>query len=134
MRKIEASQYIDRIVHTWYVNSFLKEYFISSFITTSYACIEGRGMHKAALAEKKAMLECKKKYGIYYIIKMDVAKYFQNISECRFKILLLNNTTIIAKAYDGKADYLYQNAKIGDMINIVGILNDEMKVEIYQIG
>lgn len=81
LRKIEASQYIDRIVHTWYVNSFLKEYFISSFITTSYACIEGRGMHKAALAVKKAMLECKKKYGIYYIIKMDVAKYFQNINK-----------------------------------------------------
>ena len=36
-------------------------------------------MHKAALAVKKAMLECKKKYGIYYIIKMDVAKYFQKL-------------------------------------------------------
>lgn len=71
------------------------------------------------------------------ITNVDFNFFLENkyhISECRFKILLSNNTTIIAKAYDGKADYLYQNAKIGDMINIVGILNDEMKVEIYQIG
>lgn len=81
LRKIEASNYIDRIVHTWYVNSFLKKYFMTQFITNSYACIEGKGMHRAALDVKKAMLECKKKFGTYYIIKMDIAKYFQNINK-----------------------------------------------------
>ena len=46
VRIIEKSIYIDRIVHRWYVDNFMKEYFIKSFITTSYACIENRGMHK----------------------------------------------------------------------------------------
>ena len=27
-RKIESSKYIDRIVHRWYVDSFMEEYFI----------------------------------------------------------------------------------------------------------
>ena len=45
-RVIEKSRYIDRIVHRWYVDNFMKEYFMKSFIFTSYACIENKGMHK----------------------------------------------------------------------------------------
>lgn len=88
LRKIEASQYIDRIVHTWYVDSFLANNFMTQFIPTSYACIKDRGMHRAALDVQKAMKECKKKYGEYYILKMDIAKYFQNINpEILYKII-----------------------------------------------
>ena len=47
-RKIESSRYIDRIVHRWYVDSFMEEYFIKQFIENTYACIKNRGMHKAA--------------------------------------------------------------------------------------
>ena len=36
-------------------------------------------MHRAALDVQKGMKECKKKYGEYYILKMDVAKYFPSI-------------------------------------------------------
>jgi len=36
-------------------------------------------MHSAALAVQKGMKECKKKYGDYYILKMDIAKYFPSI-------------------------------------------------------
>ena len=80
-RKIEKSKYIDRIVHRWYVDNFLKEYFVKSFINTSYACIEKRGMHKASLDVQNAMKHCKRVWNNYYIIKMDVAKYFQNIDK-----------------------------------------------------
>lgn len=80
-RKIEASRYIDRIVHRWYVNSFMEEYFIKQFIRTSYACIKNRGMHLAAIELKNGMRKCKTKWNEYYILKMDVAKYFQNINK-----------------------------------------------------
>lgn len=80
-RKVEASRYMDRIVHRWLVDNFLKRYFETQFIDTSYACIEGRGMHKAAKDMQKAMKHCHKIWGTYYILKMDVAKYFQNIDK-----------------------------------------------------
>lgn len=72
---------MDRIVHRWLVDNFLKRYFETQFIDTSYACIEGRGMHKAAKDMQKAMKHCHKIWGTYYILKMDVAKYFQNIDK-----------------------------------------------------
>ena len=80
LRKIEASSYKDRIVHRWCVDQFLDKAFTQQFINNSYACIKGKGMHRAALAVQKGMKECKKKYGEYYILKMDVAKYFPSIN------------------------------------------------------
>ena len=85
LRKIQASSYKDRIIHRWCVDYFLDKAFTPQFIDTSYACIKGKGMHKAALAVQKGMRECKKKYGEYYILKMDVAKYFPSIDR---KILM----------------------------------------------
>ncbi len=80
-RKIEKSKYIDRIVHKWVVDSFLELYFVPTFINTSYACLKGKGMHKACLDVQKAMQHCKRIWGDYYVLKMDVAKYFQNINK-----------------------------------------------------
>ena len=79
LRQIQASSYKDRIVHRWCVDNFLDKTFTPCFIENSYACIKGKGMHKAALDVQKGMKECKKKYGEYYILKMDVAKYFPSI-------------------------------------------------------
>lgn len=88
LRKIEKSKYIDRIVHRWYVDNFMEEYFVKSFSSTSYACIKNRGMHKACLDVQNAMKHCKRTWNNYYIIKMDVAKYFQNIDkQILYKIL-----------------------------------------------
>ncbi|CDD37188.1 putative uncharacterized protein [Clostridium sp. CAG:356] len=81
LRLIEKSAYIDRIVHRWYVDNFMKEYFIKSFINTSYACLENRGMHKACINVQNTMKHCKRIWNNYYIIKMDIAKYFQNIDK-----------------------------------------------------
>ena len=88
LRRIEKSIYLDRIVHRWYVDNFMKEYFIKSFINTSYACLEDKGMHKACLDVQNTMKHCKRIWNNYYIIKMDVAKYFQNIDkDILYKIL-----------------------------------------------
>ena len=85
LRKIEKSKYMDRIVHRWLVDNILKPYFIPRFIQTTYACIEGRGMHKACLDIQKMMKHCTRIWNNYYILKMDIAKYFDNINK---KILL----------------------------------------------
>ena len=81
VRKIEKSRYIDRVVHRWLVDNFLEPYFVPTFIESSYACISGRGMHKACLDAQNAMRHCKNKWGTYYILKMDVTKYFENIDK-----------------------------------------------------
>lgn len=80
-RKVEASRYIDRVVHRWIADCFLKPYFETQFIDTSYACRENKGMHIAAIDVKNAMKHCKNVWNEYYIIKMDVRKYFQNIDK-----------------------------------------------------
>lgn len=81
IRKIERSRYIDRIVHRWYVDNFMQEYFIKQFINNSFACIKNRGTHKACLAVQSGMKHCKRIWRDYYILKMDVAKFFQNIDK-----------------------------------------------------
>ena len=81
VRRIEKSRYIDRIVHRFVVDNFFIPYFVPTFINTSYACLKDRGMHKACLDVKKTMLHCKRIWGEYYILKMDVKKYFDNINK-----------------------------------------------------
>ena len=81
VRKIEKSRYIDRIVHRWLVDNFLEPAFVSQFLTTSYACLKNRGMHKACLDVQRAMKHCKIIWNEYYILKMDIAKYFDNINK-----------------------------------------------------
>lgn len=81
LRRIEKSKYLDRIVHRWYVNSFIKPYFVPRFIETSYACLENKGMHKACLDVQRTMKHCKNIWGEYYILKMDIKKYFENINK-----------------------------------------------------
>lgn len=81
VRKIEKSKYIDRIVHRWVVDNFLEPAFVPQFVSTSYACLKGKGMHKACLDVQKTMKHCKTIWQEYYILKMDVAKYFDNINK-----------------------------------------------------
>ena len=86
LRKIEKSRYIDRIVHRWLVDNFLAPTFVPMFITTSFACLKERGMHRACIYVQETMKHCKRIWNEYYILKMDVAKYFDNID----KEILLN--------------------------------------------
>ena len=81
VRRIQKSKYIDRIVHRWIVDEFLNEYFVKTFISTTYACIKGRGMHKACLDVQKAMKHCEIIWREYYILKMDVKKYFESVDK-----------------------------------------------------
>ena len=86
LRKIEKSRYIDRIVHRWVVDNFLEPAFVPQFIYASFACLKDKGMHKSAIYVQKIMKHCKKIWTEYYILKMDVAKYFDNINKNIFNV------------------------------------------------
>lgn len=113
-RRILAAPFEDRIVHTWYVKEFIERIFVPSFVTTSYACIKGKGMHKCAIDVKRAMYNMSKKNNNAYVVKMDVAKFFENIDRnILFNIIkrkvsdrdFLNFTKILldsSKKYDKK--------------------------------
>ncbi len=84
-RIIKSLPYRDRVVHQWYVEEFIKPYFYKRFISDTYACLDGRGTHKAVLAVQKYMRIMKNKYGDYYVLKCDIKKYFYSIDK---KILM----------------------------------------------
>ena len=81
MRLIRCLPFIDRIVQTWYVESFLKPYFVPRFIYDSYACICDKGTHKAIYRLKYFMRCMSNKYNNYYIIKFDISKFFNSINK-----------------------------------------------------
>lgn len=79
LRRILAAPFQDRIIHTWYVTELLERIFVPQFIDTSFACIKGRGVHRCVLEVKKRLYQANINFKSGYIIKMDVAKFFQNI-------------------------------------------------------
>lgn len=90
-RIIKSLPYRDRIVHQWYIEEFIKPYYIKRFISDSYACIENKGTHKAVKKLQGFMRKMKKLYPDYYIIKCDIKKYFYNIDrKILFNILKRN--------------------------------------------
>ena len=80
-RVIRALPYVDRIVHQWYIHEFIKPYIVPRFINDSYACIEGRGTHKAVDKAQEYMRKMKNNYGAYYIVKCDISGFFYNIDK-----------------------------------------------------
>ncbi len=128
LRKIEKSIYLDRIVHRWVVDNFLETYFVPTFVNTSYACLKGRGMHKACLDVQKVMQHLERTWKDYYILKMDVRKYFQNIDKgILYKIL-------VKKIQDTKLlwllkEIIYSNE--GDTGLAIGNYTSQMFANIY---
>lgn len=78
-RVIKSLPYVDRIVHQWYVEEFIKPYIVPKFIDTSYACIIDKGTHKAVDKIQKYMRIFKIKYGDFWILKCDIKKFFYSI-------------------------------------------------------
>ena len=90
-RLIKSLPYIDRIVHQWYVEEFIKPHFVPQFITDSYACLTNKGGHLAVLRTQHFMQLMKRKYNNYYVLKCDIKKYFYSIDKnILFNILKRN--------------------------------------------
>lgn len=85
-RIIKSLPYQDRVVHQWYIEEFIKPYFFKRFIKNTYACLDGRGTHKAVENVQKQMRKMKRMYSNYYVLKCDIKKYFYSID----KTILLN--------------------------------------------
>ena len=75
-RVIKSLPYVDRIVHQWYVEEFIKPYIIPKFINTTYACLEDRGTHKATEKVQQYMRICKRNCGDFWVLKCDIRKFF----------------------------------------------------------
>ena len=85
VRIIRCLPFRDRVVHQWYVTEFLKPFYTKIFIYDSYACIEGKGTHKAV---KRLQSFMKRVDNNYYVMKFDIKKFFDNIDkEILFNIL-----------------------------------------------
>ena len=88
-RIIKALPYVDRVVHQWYVEEFIKPYIVPRFISTSFACLDEKGTHRAANNVQKQTRIFKRNFGDFWILKCDIKKFFYNIDpNILFKILL----------------------------------------------
>ncbi len=79
-RIIKSLPYVDRIVHQWYVEEFVKPYIVPRFIFTSFACIEDKGTHKSADCVQKYMRTFLRNHGDFWVLKCDIRKFFYNIN------------------------------------------------------
>lgn len=78
-RKIKTLEYRDRVVQTWYVENFLKPIFEGSYINDTFACIEGRGTHKAVDKMQNYLRKADKEYKDVWVLKCDIKKFFFNV-------------------------------------------------------
>lgn len=88
-REVQSLPYVDKIVHNWYVEEFLKPYYSKRFINASYGGLEGKGTYVCIQDMQKMMRKAKRNYGDdYYILKMDIKSFFYSIDpHILYKIL-----------------------------------------------
>ena len=138
IRKIEKSRYIDRIVHRWLVDNFLEPYFVPTFINTTFACIKERGMHRAAIYVQNAMKKAKVKWKEYYILKMDISKYFDSIiivkTKEEAKKCLEEITTFLDKELKLKLNKKTQIFKNKQGVNFCGYKINEYRMKLRDKG
>jgi len=79
-RIIKSLPFRDRVVHQWYVYEFIIPYIVPKFIYDSYACLHGKGTHTAVKRLEYFIKENHRKYGKFYIVKMDIKKFFYSIN------------------------------------------------------
>ena len=80
-RIIQALPFRDRVVQQWYVEEFIKPIFVPQFIEDSYACIDGRGVHKAVKKLNRYLYNYSRTNKDLYILKCDISKFFNNIDK-----------------------------------------------------
>ena len=79
-RVIKALPYVDRIVHQWYVEEFIKPYILPRFINNTFACIPNRGTHKAVDTVQQYLKSYQHINPNFWILKCDISKFFYNIN------------------------------------------------------
>lgn len=72
----KLNYYPHRIVH-YAVMNVIKPVLMSHFTADTYSCIEGRGIHGAARAVRKALID---RDGTQYCLKFDIRKFYPSIN------------------------------------------------------
>lgn len=87
-RIINALPFVDRIVHQWYIEEFIKPFIVPKFIPTSFACLKNKGTHKAVYQVQKYMRIYQRQENNFWVLKCDIAKFFYSIDpHILFKIM-----------------------------------------------
>ncbi len=75
----------DRIVHHCIIN-VLGQLWSSLFISNTYACIKGRGIHKCMEDAHKALVTDRN--GTKYCLKIDIRKFYDNVDHAALKKIM----------------------------------------------
>lgn len=86
-RVVSAPRIRDKIVQ-FATHSVIKEVYKNVFIKDSYACLEGRGTHRAVDKVQKYMRIAEREWGGGWIVKVDVSKFFYTIDRELLKKIL----------------------------------------------
>ncbi|MFA6261068.1 MAG: reverse transcriptase domain-containing protein [Bacteroidia bacterium] len=76
--------YPDRIVHHAIMN-ILKPMFLACFTADTFSCIEGRGIHSASFAVRKALRDQR---STAYCLKLDITKFYPSVDHQVMKALI----------------------------------------------
>jgi len=87
LRVVEAATFTDKVVH-YAIYNLLNDFFEKKFISTTFACIKGRGNHNAMLKMAEYVNSNRNKEDYYF--QGDIKKYFATIDR-KILIRLLGN-------------------------------------------
>lgn len=79
-RLIYSLPFYDRVVQQLYVYEYIMPYMIPKFISTSFACIPGRGLHTCVRTVQSYLNRAKNLWKKPYIVKFDISKFFYSIN------------------------------------------------------
>ncbi len=87
MRIVSALPFRDRVVQQAIVH-IIEPLFDRAFIDDSYACRVGKGTHLGADRAQRMLQVVQRNHGKAFVLKADIARYFQNINHDILKPLL----------------------------------------------
>ena len=79
-RLIHSLPFYDRVVQQLYVYEYIMPHMLPKFISTSYACIPGKGLHSCVSDLQKQMRIARRNWEEPYFVKYDISKFFYSIN------------------------------------------------------
>jgi retron-type reverse transcriptase len=86
-RFISVPAFRDRVVHHA-ITQIVSPLFENKFIEETFACIIGRGTHRAAALARKYAQQARGQWGNFYILKCDISSFFPSIDHAILKNLI----------------------------------------------
>jgi hypothetical protein len=127
-RLIQAPPFADRVVHHALVN-VIGPLFENKFVFDSYACRQGRGFHMASDRVQHFLRTQTRQHGRVYVIKADIAKYFQSVRHDAL-MTLISRTICDPQVLHLCRRIIYQSGMDGHGIP-VGALTSQLFANIY---